>query len=390
MTLLKLALRNTIGAGTRTWLNVIVLSFSFVAIIWSQGLYEGVGAQVADAVTAAEIGGGQYWHANYDPFDPLTLQDAHGPLPAPLSDLVARGAATPVLVTQGSIYPGGRIQPVLLKGIDPAQKVLTLPSAFLAAPEEDMPALIGSRMAQNTGLKAGDYVTVQWRDVHGTFDAREAHIVQVMNTVVQSIDNGQVWLPLDRLQALTGMPGEATLVTIGRKTPRLDAVPGWNFKAPAFLLKDIRDVIRAKSVGSSVMFAILLFLAMLAIFDTQVLSVFRRRREMGTLMALGMTRWRIIRLFTLEGALYGVLAALVGAVYGIPLLVFSATHGFGTPPGTEGMGYAIGERIYPAYGAGLIVGTTVLVLIVTTIVSYLPTRRIARLRPTDALRGRFS
>jgi len=31
-----------------------------------------------------------------------------------------------------------------------------------------------------------------------------------------------------------------------------------------------------------------------------------------------------------------------------------------------------------------------LVLIVTTIVSYLPTRRIAKLKPTDALRGKMT
>ena len=35
-------------------------------------------------------------------------------------------------------------------------------------------------------------------------------------------------------------------------------------------------------------------------------------------------------------------------------------------------------------------GTTALVLVVTTIVSYLPTRRIAPLKPTDALRGRLT
>ena len=37
----KLALRNLLGAGLRTWLNVIVLSFSFVVIIWMKGLLDG-------------------------------------------------------------------------------------------------------------------------------------------------------------------------------------------------------------------------------------------------------------------------------------------------------------------------------------------------------------
>ena len=108
---------------------------------------------------------------------------------------------------------------------------------------------------------------------------------------------------------------------------------------------------------------------------------------MGTLMALGMTRSKIIQLFTLEGAMHAVLAAFVAAVYGIPLLMYVASTGYGLPEATDSFGMAIGNRIFPTYSAGLIIGTTLLVLVVTTIVSYLPTRRIAKLKPTDALRG---
>jgi ABC-type lipoprotein release transport system permease subunit len=103
-----------------------------------------------------------------------------------------------------------------------------------------------------------------------------------------------------------------------------------------------------------------------------------------------MTRGRVIELFTLEGGLHGVLAALVGAVYGIPFLAYTARAGIGMPKMIDSMGFAIGERLYSTYTPGLVLGTTVLVLIVTTIVSFLPTRRIAKLKPTDALRGRWT
>jgi ABC-type lipoprotein release transport system permease subunit len=134
----------------------------------------------------------------------------------------------------------------------------------------------------------------------------------------------------------------------------------------------------------------LLFLAMITILDTQVLSIFHRKKEIGTLMALGLTRGAVIRLFTLEGALNALSAALLGAVYGIPLLVWFVKTGLAVPAAMESSGFSIGERIYPAYSAVLVVGTMVLVSIVTTIVSYLPTRQIARLKPADALRGRLA
>jgi ABC-type lipoprotein release transport system permease subunit len=389
--LLKLAVKNLLGAGLRTWLNVFVLSLSFVLIIFSQGLIQGMNKQAEEAMIASEVGGGHFQHPAYDPYDPLTLTDAHGPVPAPLAALAAAGKAVPVLVAQGTIYPEGRLYTVLVKGIDPGQTVLNLPTSLLAAPldVDEIPVLIGTRMAKTTGLKKSDTFTLQWRDARGTFDALDATVVEVFSTTVQTVDSGQIWIPLARLREMTGLPGEATYVVLAPGTPIPEA-GGWVLRSRDDFLADLRAMVQAKTVGSTIIYIVFLSLAMLAIFDTQVLSIFRRRREMGTLMALGFTRGRVIALFTLEGMFNGVLGALVAAVYGIPLLAWIARTGWAMPANVDSYGFAIGERLFPSFGAGLVAGTTLLVLVVTTIVSFLPTRRIARLKPTEALRGRTS
>jgi ABC-type lipoprotein release transport system permease subunit len=386
MTILKLAIRNLRGAGVRTWLNAIALSFAFVAIIFGQGMMQGMNKQAEDAQTAFELGGGQYWQKDYDPYDPLTLEDAHALLPPALESLAAAGKAAPILVVAGSIYPQGRLKPVLLKGIDPAQKVLAIPTEALASAEE-LPILIGGRTAATTGLAVGDQVTVQWRDAGGAFDARDGRVVEIMRTSVGTIDAGQIWVPLARLQELAGMEGEATIVTVakGMRTP--PALDGWKFRGPEFLLSDLHQMVKTKTVGQMIVFTVLFLLAMLAIFDTQVLSVFRRRREIGMLIALGMTRAQVIVMFTLEGALHSIVAAALGLVYGAPLFISLSRNGIGIPGG-DAWGYAMADKLYPAFTAGLILGTTVLVFLVTTFVSWLPTRRIAKLNPTDALAGR--
>ena len=387
MIILRLAIRNLRGAGLRTWLNAIALSFAFVAIIFGQGMLRGMNKQAEDASTAFEFAGGQYWQQNYDPYDPLTLEDAHAPVPPALESLAVEGKAAPILVIAGSIYPHGRIKPVLLKGIDPAQKVVAMPTAPLGDTTEDLPLLIGGRTATTTELQVGDQVTVQWRDADGTFDARDGRVVQIMETSVGTVDIGQVWLPLARLRELAAMPGEATLVTVARGGRAAPEVTGWKFRGPEFLLSDLRQMVASKTIGQSIMFTVLFLLAMLAIFDTQLLSVFRRRREIGMLIALGMTRAQVIVLFTLEGALHSILAALLGLAYGAPLFYTLQRNGFSIP-GMDSFGYALGDRLYPAFTAGLVLGTTVLVFIVTAFVSWLPTRKIAKLKPTDALSGR--
>src|SRR6056297_32119 len=125
---IKLAYRNLIGAGLRTWLNVIVLSFSFVVIIWMKGIMIGWDHQAKNDMQEWEIGNGQYWQNNYDPYDPFSLTDSHARIPEEFSEAIEKGLMVPVLIVQGTIYPSGRMQSVRIKGIPPDQSVLSLPT----------------------------------------------------------------------------------------------------------------------------------------------------------------------------------------------------------------------------------------------------------------------
>ncbi|MGC1389799.1 MAG: FtsX-like permease family protein [Bacteroidales bacterium] len=387
--LFKLAAKNLFGAGMRTWLNVIVLSISFVVIIWHKGILDGWNIQARNDMINWETGGGQYWQNNYDPYDPFSLSDAHSRIPASFDSIGTEGDMATILITQGTIYPAGRIQSILIKGINSNQKILKLPSSLFIGNSEEIPALIGKQMANDNGLKKGDMVTLRWRDIHGTFDATDMKIEGIFETNVPTVDLGQVWVPLDRLQKMIGAPGEATII-VRKNIESVSVVPdGWKFKTKADLLKSITDLIKIKSVGGIVLYIILLSLAMLAIFDTQVLSIFRRQKEIGTYIALGMTRGQVVGLFTIEGSLNSVLAGLLAALYGIPFLLLQSKTGISISGAGKEYGLALADRIFPAYSLGLILTTIILIMITTTIVSYLPSRRIARMKPTEALRGKL-
>ena len=390
MVTFKLAYRNLVGAGLRTWLNVGVLSFTYVLIIWHQGLFSGMHRQASRDVINDEIAGGQYWVEKYDPYDPLSLDESHGVIPGQLDSLIENKQATPILIRQGTIYPEGRVQSVLIKGIDPAQTILDIPTAGLSRDTIELAVMVGKLMAKKNSLQIGDYVTIRWRDVNGTFDAVDGEIVAIMNTNVPTIDMGQLWVPFKRLQEMSGLENEATMVVVDQEMREHADLPGWRFKGHDFLLKDINDVIKSKRAGSAIMYAILLFLSMLAIFDTQILSIFRRRKEIGTLMALGMVRSKVIALFTLEGMLHGILGIAIAALYGIPALIITGKIGIPMPSTAEEYGFALPTRLFPVYSAWLVSGTVFIVMLTVTIVSYLPSRKISGLKPTEALKGKLS
>jgi putative ABC transport system permease protein len=387
--LFKLAAKNLLGAGLRTWLNVIVLSFSFIIIIWHKGLLDGWDRQARNDMINWETGGGQYWQSSYDPYDPFSLTEAHSKIPLVFDTIFSNGNIAPILITQGTIYPTGRIQSILIKGINSNQKVLKLPSSLFIKSNDEIPAIIGSKMANDNGIKEGDLITLRWRDVHGTFDANEMKVIGIFNTNVPTVDAGQVWVPLDHLQKMLGMPDEATILVCNKSESGTLRDDEWKFKSNENLLKSITDLIKMKSVSGVVLYIILLSLAMLAIFDTQVLSIFRRQKEIGTYIALGMTRYQVVGLFTIEGSLNSVLAALLAALYGIPILAIQASRGMSFAGAGKDYGLAIGDKIFPLYSIELVATTIILIMVTTTIVSYLPSRKIAKMKPTEALRGKM-
>jgi ABC-type lipoprotein release transport system permease subunit len=386
---LKLAFKNLMGAGLRTWLNVLALSFAFVLIIFYNGMIDGWNRQAQRDTAAWETGVGQFWHPAYDKYDPFTIEDSHTPISEDVLKEIENKTLAPVLVSQATAYPQGRAMGVILRGIDPAQEVLELPSSKLPQSNGTDFAIIGKNMARSANLDVGDKLLLRWRDKNGTFDAREVEIAAVFKCNVPAVDNGQVYIALSNLQEMLAMENEATLLVAG-ETFEMRELDGWDFKDNEFLLADLQAIIDSKKMGGSILQGLLLIIALIAIFDTQVLSIFRRQKEIGTYIALGLTRAQVVGIFTVEGGAHSILAILLGAAYGIPLLLLLNKNGIG-------MGYAedmsfdlpVAEAIFPYYSFRLILMTIMIVVITATIVSYLPARKISKMKPTEALKGKL-
>ncbi|MFH2129863.1 MAG: FtsX-like permease family protein [bacterium] len=388
----KIAFKNVLSAGIRTWLNTVIISITLTAIILIQGMNNGLLKELMTNRINEELGNGQFWHVNYDPFDPLTLEKSHGELSPAMAAAVKKREAIPILMVAGSAYPQGRIFPAVLKGIPVDQQILQLPFEQLQAgsPPGTIPAMIGKNMARRTQLSRGDIITVRWRNSQGAFNATDLAIVHVFNGRVPSMDQGQIWLPLKNLQAMNLSPNHATIIISARPVDDQAVAPEWIRKTLDDLLADTYQLVQNKSVGAGIFYLILIFLAMIAIFDTQALSIFKRRREIGTLMALGMTNRAIVWTFTMEGLLHGVFATVLTAVTGAPLFWYFQTRGYSIPISGEDYGMAISEHLYADFSPALILGTLVIVMLLITIVSYLPARKITHLQPFVALRGKWS
>lgn len=378
--ILRLAWRNLIGGGIRTWLNVFILSVVMVMIVGFQGLYEGWQQSGEQGRIKWHIADGQIWEENYDPYDPFSYEESRRVING-----ISDENTVEFLVCQGVIYPDGRRKNVKIIGVEEIQDILELPSDVLTYEPQRNKMMIGYRMAGKLGVKAGDKLMLRWRDNYGRFSAKEFEIVHIFTSSVLTIDKGQVWIGLNQLREMLGEPDKTTYISYKGQIP--DIEKGWLEKSQNFLLSEFRDLIAAKRAGGAFLYFILMFLAMIAVFDTQVLALFKRKREIGMMMAMGLDQSKVISIFTMEGFLSGLLAIALGSIWGIPLLMLFAEKGWPIPEMADSYGIdGMLDALYPKFSISLVLSTLITIMLILLVVSYLPVRKVSKLTTVEALK----
>jgi ABC-type lipoprotein release transport system permease subunit len=170
-------------------------------------------------------------------------------------------------------------------------------------------------------------------------------------------------------------------LNIGTKFPEA-SVMTWRELAPdAAMLADIMDVYYFIIMG-------IIFLALaFGIVNTMLMAIMERIKELGMLMAIGMSKKKVFLMIMLEtvfltftGSVFGmVLGALVLKITGHTGLDFSSVG-----EGFEAVGYA--AVVYPNIEINFFFGIIVLVILVGVLSSIGPARRALKLKPIDALR----
>ena len=135
--------------------------------------------------------------------------------------------------------------------------------------------------------------------------------------------------------------------------------------------------------GMTCVAGVALLVASLGIANTMLMSVLERRREIGTMKAVGAADWQLQALFIIEGGLIG----LAGGALGL-LLAWSISF-----PGDAWVRSMVRRDMkielkgsifaFPGWIAATVVLFTV---VVTTVAAFYPARRAAKVDPVSALR----
>jgi putative ABC transport system permease protein len=401
----RLAGRNLLRHRRRTFLTGSIVVVGFVAVTMTAGFM----AQTFEALrkTTVETLGGEI--SLLDPraagkteeeAQAYLLDDWEG-----LARLVRKDPRVvriiPKLSFFGLAVRGDRSAAYMGTGTDPKLEreagflpQLVIAGSFFDSPDGDE-VMLGAGVARALGARAGDLVTVMTTMADGSLNAVDATVAAILRYPIREIDDRVLFLPYRAAARLLGAEGKASTLAIrlaetreteavareiaaeARAAGRPVAVRTW-LESAAFY-KQVRLLYIAIFLFTGLVLAVVI---VLAVANTMTMSVFERTREIGTLLAIGMERRRVRRLFLYEGILLALVGTLVGSV--LSLLLRSGLNASGlempTPPGGTGK-ILLHIRFFPAaYGAGFLMMTATLL-----VASWWPARRAANLNPVEAL-----
>jgi lipoprotein-releasing system permease protein len=321
-------------------------------------------------------------------------------------------AAAPFVMTQGLISAGhDYAEGVEVVGIDPdtgAHAVTSLPHFFK---EGDLSfrttqanveggVAIGTRLASKLTAYPGTVITMvapagsQFNRSLGAFvpKYRRYEVTGVFETGMYDYDNSYVVMPREAAQEFAGLGGAVTGIEVRLAHPeqanlagqQIESMLGYPYRALDWQLQN-RSLFSALKLEKLAMGFVVFLICVVAAFNvvgTLTMVVRDKTREIGILLAMGMQRTRIRRVFLIQGVFIGLVGTALGAVLG---LVVGASVNRGHLIPIDPSIYFIDHLpvLNNPLDALAVIGAS---LVIATLAPLYPSTQAARLDPVTAIR----
>lgn len=289
-------------------------------------------------------------------------------------------AVSPIISGPAFARRGESLQSVALVGIDAPRYLRIIPV------KDDMVAgvfrigagdtVIGKQLATDLGMRVGDKLRLDGGQ------GRESilNVAGIFELGVRELDARYVYLDMKQAQSLLDLPGAATVIDVTvdnifeaqKIAERIARLTGLKVESWMETNTQLMNALRSQSLSTQMISVFVALSVALGIASVLTVSVVQRTREIGILRAMGSTRQQMLRVFLVQGALFGLSGSILGVAVCYALV--GAFNTFGP------------KLFFIPIDAWLPVAATTIATVTGIFSAAIPARRAAALDPVEAIR----
>lgn len=259
------------------------------------------------------------------------------------------------------------------------------------------PAVISQKLAEKLKLKYNSKLVLQIQDLQGNISPAAFRITGIYKTSNTAFDEYNIFVRKTDLYPLTGidttsaheivlmlkeyLKAKQVAADLQHQLPDLE-IKTW--KERSIILSYLND---AMDQYLYIVMIIILIALLFGIVNTMMMAVLERITELGMLMAIGMSKMRVLRMIVYETVMLSLTGAVIGIGLGLMAIGYFGKNGLNLSlwsKGLEEVGfdpiiYTSIDGFFVAVVVGLVVGTGMLA-------SIFPAYKALRLKPVEALR----
>jgi len=407
--LLSMAWRNIWRSPWRSGVVVGAMALGVWAGIFMMGLAQGVNDTRTANALDDYIGHAQITDSSF-----IENQEVQALIAEPRAWTAALDAHPEVeswserLLITAVMQSGAASAPVQVLAVDPEREaqVFKAPRRMHEGSFDSTGITLGLKLAEQLGLGLDDRVVLTFQDLKGEIHSSLYKVSGIYDGISNLVEGIQVYVPIAELapellgtvdslsqpvvahqihfrvrnlDSLDQTVGELTAAVIN---PGSSVLRTWRGISP-----DLRYADEVLAQSLLLFMAVILFAMAFGILNTMLMAILERTRELGMLMAIGMTRRKVFRLVVLETFLLSFAGMPIGMLLGHLTIAVTSRSGISLAGVEKGMAeLGLQSTIYPVPVPEYFLPVALLVAVLGLLSSLYPARKALKLNPIESMR----
>lgn len=340
-----LAYRNLFRNTRRTILASLLLGCSLAALIFTDGVMQGMMALLIETATKTMTGEAQIhrkgfldssntslYLSNVSEIESFLEKDNH--IAGYATRTMSGGMISSSYNRTGGLIVG--VSPEMESSVSKLSEAIVAGNYLTGASSE---ILMGKELVELLEVKLGDRIVITLSEVDGGGLSQALFKLSgIFNFGIRQLDSSMVVISLARSREILGMLDSAHEIVVqftgadDHKNPDLavfqklntDEIEtvGWLDSAP-----QMASMIKFIDFSAFLIGLILFFVAAIGIINSMFMSIYERIYEFGVVKALGTEPRQIFELIVCEAFLLAMLGLIFGLIIGTPIIWYFSIHG---------------------------------------------------------------